>query len=191
MTVRINSRWGLAAIPCGLAYPFLVYFGLAAVPPTVMVMVALGLLALRMVGWRRLASPGPWAGIAAPTILIPAVCLVLSPELAVKAYPVAISLATALLFLASLRFPPSIVERIARISRPDLPPEAVAYTRTVTAVWAAFLIGNALVSTATALWGSLELWTLWNGLLSYLAMGVLFLGEWVVRRQVRRRNATS
>ena len=31
------------------------------------------------------------------------------------------------------------------------------------------------------LYGSLELWTLYNGLISYILIGILFLGEFIVR----------
>ncbi|HLN22604.1 MAG TPA: hypothetical protein VK558_01320, partial [Patescibacteria group bacterium] len=106
--------------------------------------------------------------------------------LAVKAYPVAVSLAVAGVFGLSLVYPPTVVERLARLSEPDLPPQGVAYTRKVTLVWVLFLLANAGVSTATALWGSLAQWTLWNGLLSYVAMGTLFAAEFMIRRRVRR-----
>ena len=33
---------------------------------------------------------------------------------------------------------------------------------------------------------SRELWALWNGLGAYLCMGLLFAGEWLWRRRVRR-----
>jgi uncharacterized membrane protein len=87
-------------------------------------------------------------------------------------------------FAVSLRYPPTIVERIARLREPDLPPAGVAYTRQVTRVWVGFLLANAAVSFWTARWGSLDQWALWNGLLSYLAMGALFGGEYLVRRMV-------
>ncbi len=92
----------------------------------------------------------------------------------------------AAVFGLSLLFPPTIVERIARITEPNLPPGGVVYTRRVTAIWAVFLLFNAVVSAATALWGTLAQWTLWNGLISYLLMGTLFAGELIVRRAVRR-----
>jgi uncharacterized membrane protein len=95
-------------------------------------------------------------------------------------------LALATIFGASLRFPPTVIERIARLTEPDLPPEGVVYTRKVTAVWVGFLLVNAAISLWTVLWGSLEQWALWNGLLSYLAMGILFTAEYLVRRVVRR-----
>jgi uncharacterized membrane protein len=111
--------------------------------------------------------------------------LTVSPLMAARAYPVAINLAMAAVFAASLRYPPTVVERIARLSEPDLPPEGVVYTRQVTGVWVGFLLVNAAISLWTAIWGSLDQWALWNGLLSYLAMGALFAGEYLVRRVVR------
>ncbi|MDR3439081.1 hypothetical protein [Telmatospirillum sp.] len=186
----MNSRWGVAAIVGGLAYPFLVYFGMTALPPAALVLIALGLIALRMAGFSGLAGRMVSLAIIAVAVLALVFLLLVSPYLAVKIYPVAVSLGTALLFLLSLRFPPTAIERIARLTQPDLPPAGIAYTRKVTQVWIGFLIGNAFVSALTALWGSLELWTLWNGLLSYLAMGGLFVGELLVRRRVQRRIST-
>ena len=112
--------------------------------------------------------------------------LFLNARLAVQAYPVVVSLSVAAIFGFSLLFPPTLVERIARLTEHDLPPSGVIYTRKVTAIWTVFLIANAGVSAVTALWGTLAQWTLWNGLLSYLLMGTLFIGEWLVRKRVRR-----
>ena len=53
-------------------------------------------------------------------------------------------------FAVSLRFPPSAVERIARLSDPDLPPQGVAYTRRVTQVWCGFFVFNGAAALATA-----------------------------------------
>jgi uncharacterized membrane protein len=55
------------------------------------------------------------------------------------------------------------------------------YLRKVTLVWLGFFVANAAISAATAMSGSLELWTLYNGLISYLIMAGLFAGEWIVR----------
>lgn len=32
-----------------------------------------------------------------------------------------------------------------------------------------------------------EAWALYNGFISYLLMGLMFAGEWLIRRRVRRR----
>lgn len=168
-----------------MAYPLLVWFGVASVPPAVFVLIGIACIGVRVMGTRRLVrSPSELIAFVLAALLL-AVLLAVSPGVAARAYPVAISLAMAAVFAASLRYPPTIVERIARLSEPDLPPDGVVYTRQVTRVWVGFLLANAAISLWTALWGSLDQWALWNGLLSYLAMGALFAGEVLVRRRIR------
>jgi uncharacterized membrane protein len=181
---RINP-WSAVAAAVALAYPFLVWTGLASIPPAAFVLVGIGCIGVRIAGTRRLArSPNEMIVLPLAAILLVAL-LAVSPAIAARAYPVAISLAMAAIFAASLRHPPTIVERIARLSEPDLPLEGIAYTRQVTRVWVGFLLINAAISLWTAIWGSLDQWALWNGMLSYLAMGALFGGEYLVRRMVR------
>lgn len=94
-------------------------------------------------------------------------------------------------FAHSLLWPPTIVEQIARFREPDLPVEVNSYLRKVTIAWLTFFIINAAISAATAASGSLRLWTLYNGLISYMAMGVMFAAEFLVRQLVRRRLRIS
>jgi uncharacterized membrane protein len=179
------SLWPTLAAAVALAYPFLVWAGLSSIPPAAFVLAGIGCIFVRIAGTSRLVrSPAEMIAFLLAAILLIAL-LTVSPALAARAYPVAISLAMAAVFAASLRFPPSIVERIARLSESDLPPAAVVYTHRVTIVWIGFLLINAAISLWTAILGSLDQWALWNGLLSYLAMGALFAGEYFVRRVVR------
>ena len=46
----------------------------------------------------------------------------------------------------------------------------------------------ALVAAGLALWAPLAWWTLYNGLIAYLLMGLLFAAEWLVRQRVRGRT---
>jgi uncharacterized membrane protein len=173
-----------------LTYPLLVWRGLSSLPPAVVVLAGIACIALRMIG-PRVIGAGPRTRPRVETIafLLAAIVLVallaLAPRLAARAYPVAVSLAVACVFAVSLWHPPTVIERIARLSEPDLPPDGVAYTRQVTRVWVAFLLANATISMGTAVYGSLDQWALWNGLLSYIAMGALFAGEFLVRQRVR------
>jgi uncharacterized membrane protein len=57
--------------------------------------------------------------------------------------------------------------------------------RKVTVVWLGFFLTNAAISAATAIGGSLETWTLYNGFISYVIMGVLFVSEWILRGFLR------
>jgi uncharacterized membrane protein len=101
--------------------------------------------------------------------------------LTLRFYPAIVNAAMLLLFSWSLWSPPSIIERFARIQHPDLPPEGVIYTRCVTQVWCGFFIINGSIALATTLWSSFEIWSLYNGLIAYLMMGILFIGEYLVR----------
>lgn len=103
-------------------------------------------------------------------------------------YPVIINSALALVFSYSLANPPPIIERLARLTQADLPPHAIVYTRTVTKVWLGFFILNAMIACYTALFTSLETWTLYNGLIAYILIAVLFTGEYLVRLRVQKLN---
>lgn len=103
-------------------------------------------------------------------------------------YPVVVNGLLLALFGASLWSGMPVVERIARLTEPDLPSAAVVYTRTVTKVWCLFFVGNGSVALATCLYGDIALWTAWNGCISYVLMAMLMGGEWLVRQQVRKRT---
>jgi len=84
-------------------------------------------------------------------------------------------------FGLSLKLGPPVVERLARLRHPDLPPDGVRYTRKVTIVWCLFFAANGMIAAALAFWGSWAWWTLYNGVISYVLMAALMLGEWCVR----------
>jgi uncharacterized membrane protein len=147
----------------------------------------LTVLALRIVierqdAARRSFSPVLWSAAIGALLLV-----VLSPLAGLQSYPILVSLALAGVFAHSLWRPPTVIERIVRLRKPNMP-APVSYLRKVTLVWLGFFLANAAISAATAMSGSLELWTLYNGLISYLIMGTLFAGEWIVRGFVRAAN---
>jgi uncharacterized membrane protein len=96
-------------------------------------------------------------------------------------YPVLISLSLFIVFTASLFYPPPIIERFARLQHPELPEQGIRYTRKVTYVWCVFFALNGLVAAITAVWSSFAVWSLYNGLISYLLMGCLMAVEYGVR----------
>lgn len=101
-------------------------------------------------------------------------------------YPVLVNGAMLVIFSSSLLSPPSLIERLARLQHPDLPPEGIIYTRRVTQVWCGFFIFNGVIALATALWSSFEVWSLYNGLIAYLLMGILLGGEYIVRMKTQK-----
>ena len=101
-------------------------------------------------------------------------------------YPVAVNIALLCVFAFSVLAGRPIVETFARLALKDkpFPPEAVRYTRKVTFVWIVFFAINGSIAAWTALKADPELWTLWNGCLSYVCIGLVAGGEYLVRRRV-------
>lgn len=100
-----------------------------------------------------------------------------------------VNLVLLVVFGLSLVRGPSVAERIARLQEPDLDARGVAYTRRVTQVWCGFFVLNGCIALATALWASEQAWALYNGLISYVLIGTLMGGEWLLRRHLRARHA--
>jgi len=177
---------GLLAL-IGLGYPVLAYYGLTRFSARYLLWGLLGLIMARAVLF--LVSARIAAAIV--TLAIAALIAVIgyyAQMQALRLYPVFISLALAGVFGATLKYPPPMIERFARLRHPDLDDYGIAYTRCLTRVWVGFFVANAAISTATVLWGTLEQWTIYNGIVSYGLIGILFIGEWPVRHWLRRRH---
>ena len=86
------------------------------------------------------------------------------------------SLGALLIFTLTLYKPPSMIERFARLVEPDLPESGVQWTRKVTMVWCVFFSLNATIALATV-FAPTQFWVIYNGCVSYVLMGLLFLGE--------------
>ena len=169
----------------GVAYPFVIYFGLRILPPGFFAFGLLALIALRLARGRKQGDRKTLPYLIAAVALL--VLAARSPMIGLKAYPVLVSLALAAAFAYSLLRPPTIVEQFARIRHPDLPLDVNSYLRKVTVAWLTFFLINATISAMTAITGSLKLWTLYNGFISYLAIGVMFAAEFLIRQGVHQR----
>ncbi len=163
-----------------LAYPLAVYLGLDRYGPRALACLLLGMAVLRALQIRSLR----WLVLPAVMVGLALAASITGATMPLKLYPAMVNATLLLIFAASVLSPPTVVERIARMTDPALPPRGVAYTRKVTLVWCGFFAFNGMIALATALWASERIWALYNGLVAYLLMGVLFAGEWLVRRRV-------
>jgi uncharacterized membrane protein len=189
------NKWARVAlsgfvIALSIAYPLVVFALEARVPAIAFALAACGLLLLRTVHSPLPVDRPIRFSMIAAIVLIVGLAQVDS-QVAAKAYPVVISGGLAFLFGASLRRPPSLVERMAELGGETLSPAIRLYCRRVTMVWALWLTINTFIAAALAVFGSLEAWALWTGLLSYLVMGLIFAAEFTLRRFVRRRHAAG
>ena len=172
-----------------LAYPLAILFGLQLLSPRYVALLCAAALLLR----RRRDAGRLLAGLSRLDRLLLAALLaytlttaLLDSEALLRFYPLAVNAAMLALFAASLKNPPSMVERFARLREPALPPAGVAYTRQVTRLWCGFFVANGALAAYTALAASREVWAWYNGFIAYLLIGLLFAGEWLYRRFARR-----
>lgn len=182
-----RKRLAGALAVTGLAYPFLVYFGTQVLPPGSIAIALLGFIVLQSTVIAESPAQRSLLTVSAVAALIVVAIGMAAPLISLKAYPILICLGLSVLFGHSLLRPPTVIERIARLRQPDLNAAAIAYLRKVTMVWLCFFVVNAAISGVTAIWGSFEAWTLYNGLISYLLIGTIFAGELLVRHSVRHR----
>ena len=76
-----------------------------------------------------------------------------------------------------------MIEQFARLDFGDeLPAEIAAYCRKLTILWTVFFAANIAGCTWLAILGDDATWVLYNGLIVYLLIGALLLGEYLWRR---------
>lgn len=178
-----------------IAYPVIVYFGLDYMDARMiaLILILMAVARLFLAKWMNGAAgampQSNW--VVAALLLVGTLALISNSVVLLQYYPVCMNVLMFTLFFTSLLRPPSIIERIARLKTPDLPEAGIAYTRKVTMVWCGFFVINGSMALYTVLGTGMGFWALYNGLISYSLMGLLFAGEYLVRRQVQRNNSQS
>lgn len=167
------------------AYPFIIYFGLQHLPPSFFGLVLLILLGLRY-------------GVLLPSerpVLLPLLAIFFTYALTatlIKStamllyYPALVNGCLCVVFLYSLRQGDPLLLRFVRARRWPISAHGPKYLYWLTAVWAAFFAMNGIISLWTTTI-SIEVWTVFNGLISYFLIAALMGGEWVFRRHYKNR----
>lgn len=183
--MRVWISVALGAIT--VAYPAVVYLSMDRLPPQWLGAALVVLAVIRAL----LSQQKFWWVTAAGAALLCGASWWRADELAIKLYPVLVNAVMLAVFAFSLCRPPSVVERLARLQEPDLPPSGVRYTRQVTVVWCWFFVCNGAIAAYTAVAASAAVWALYNGAVAYVFMGCLMGVEWCVRQRVRRKNTKA
>ena len=184
----MRSALTILAVLITLLFPLALWLGEGRVAPSMLAVLLL------LVGVARLPISGPtaatryWAGA---TILLAILAIWSDGLLPLRFYPLLVNVALLTVFAYSLFFPPSMIERLARLHEPSFPPAAVGYTRRVTQVWCVFFALNGSVALYTALFASVAQWSFYNGFLAYVLMGILFAGEYCARCHFKRRHGST
>ncbi len=185
-----NALIGLILI----VYPFVIYFGLAHVAPTILAIFLASLFIIRH--FNQTKNNKKQAKIPHINLLLINVLSLLTytsftnSELALKFYPVVVNLSFLIIFSYSLYKPPSVVEIIARM-KDDLDADGIAYTQSITIIWCLFFVINGFIASWTIFHPNPQYWLIYNGLISYILMGLLMAAEFAYRRLKRNKVNNS
>ncbi|MCL1836536.1 MAG: AMP-binding protein [Treponema sp.] len=121
-----------------------------------------------------------------------ALCLIVNSAFFLKFYPLLMNIMLLAAFGFTLFSPPVMIFRFATMQdksiRGSLGEKKIeSYCRKVTIVWCCFFIFNGSAATYTILSGSDILWSVYNGGISYILIGILFAGEFIVRKMVQKK----
>ena len=141
--------------------------------------------------WRPMLS-------SALFLLAGILCFVFNEKIFLKLYSVVINATLLCVFGSSLIFKPNIIFRFACVGDKSIKDSTYeknvdSYCKKVTIVWCVFFVANGSISAVTALYnfGNAELndkiWSIYNGGISYILMGLLFAVEYLVRMQVDKK----
>ena len=159
-----------------LSYPFFIYYLLSRDLPWFGAILVTGILI-----WRIRTNADRLKIIGAIVVVAISIGYFFGPGVISKIIPVAIHLVLLSVFWQSLKTTP-LITRFARLDFPDLPAEIAAYCRSLTAVWAGFFAFNTLFCLWLAIAGSDKFWALYNGLIIYILIFTLIVGEYIWRR---------
>lgn len=157
------SHWGTAPVAAFLAA--IVVFRALAIRDRLSLAVAVPAAALALWGWQA------------------------DSDTALELYPVLVNLTGLALFALSLRSGMPMAERFARMAHPDLPEDGIRWCRKVTLAWCVFFSLNGTLAFLTVLIGDRDLWTLYNGFIAYILIGLMALVEYLLRLRHQRRVA--
>lgn len=174
------------AIGLLLLYPLLVFVGIQRWSPRGLALLLLLALIVRAVSLPSATAWRHWRWPMLVGLAFAATAWWLNDSQWLRYYPVLISITMLVLFAGSLRWPPTVIERIARIENGgELDAREIRYTRRLTQIWCGFFAFNGAMALLTAWQPSVTYWAIYNGLISYLLMGVLLFGERLFRNRLR------
>lgn len=186
-----------------LLYPFAVYVGLSrwdARAAALVLLVLIAPAAIARLKKHRASELRAIAFVPLVTVSLLSLSAALDASGFILVVPVFVNLGLLATFGPTLRWGPPMIERFARLQEPELSGSKVAWCRAWTWIWCGFFALNAIAATALALFAPLQWWTLYNGLIAYGLIGLLFAVEFLLRHlkfgragdeAIRRSHATG
>lgn len=167
-----------------LLYPFAVYFGLSHWDVRAAALVLLILIAPAAIARLKKYRASEVRALAfVPLVTVGLLSLSAALDAAgfILVVPVFVNLGLLATFAPTLRWGPPMIERFARLQEPELSDAKVAWCRLWTFIWCGFFVLNGAVAAALAAFAPLGWWTLYNGLIAYGLICLLFAIEFLLR----------
>lgn len=129
-------------------------------------------------------------------------CFITQQSIFLRLYSVVISITMLFLFGSTLIYPPNMIFRFATLSDKTIKgskfeEKVNQYCKKVTIVWCCFFSLNGTISFLTAFSNKIfpninedlanTIWSVYNGGISYILMGLLFIIEYCIRKKVDKR----
>lgn len=167
-------------------YPLAIWLGLTYLSARSVGLWVLALLVpMALYRFRHAKREDVWAVLRIPLVVAAVVGLgvLLDDERFVLAMPVVINAGLLLTFATSLREVP-IAERFARMEArgEELSESQLRHCRQATWAWVIFFALNASVAAGLALFADVQVWAAYNGGIAYALMGMMFAGEYLLRK---------
>lgn len=169
-----------------ILYPVAVWVGLSYLGTRAVSFIVLALvvptLALRL---RKADRATFWTVVRVPIAILVLVVLGAATDdpRFVLAMPVLVNLVLLFTFGETLRSGQMpIIERFARMQEKDLSEAKQAHCRRWTGIWCVFFVANAGTALALGLVAPLSWWATYTGGIAYGLMGLMFAGEYVLRK---------
>ena len=118
-------------------------------------------------------------------------CLAVNSVIILRFYPLIMNIMFLAVFGSTFFSPPNMIFRFAVLQDKSIKgslgeKRIEAYCRKVTVVWCAFFLLNGSAAAWTIFFGTDKIWSIYNGGISYIIMGALFAGEFLVRKMVQK-----
>ena len=108
-----------------------------------------------------------------------------------KFYPVIVNSFIFCVFFSSLFCKETIIQKFKKkMEKGELSEFTKIYTKRLTYVWCVFLFINLIISIATVFMSD-RIWALYNACISYIALGLMFGVEYIVRIILRAKYDTK
>ncbi len=191
-----ESGRGVPFVILAVLYPVLIFvlLVLLKLPVRVISLCVIVLAAALFIGGGGGRAKADWRPLASSLLLVAVglACFLTDKMLFLRLYPLAMNIAMLAVFSMSLVFPPSVIFRLAcladRSIKGSLAERRIeSYCRKVCVAWCVFFVLNGGAAAYTAFFCGDRVWSVYNGGIAYVLMGLLFAIEYIIRKQVDKK----